>query len=279
MKIFSYILLGLFSAMLFSACDDEADAVYTEELVVDGWMYIGHPLEIRLTHTIPVDQAYYPDQVRVSGASVFITVNGQATYELTEAVSGVPGTYALPESVHVVTTGDRYELLVALDGDTLRAATSAVAPLEITEAVLINNANVVTDPAPDTLEYGGDELRLSWTPSDVNFGYAILTEAMDRDKYGESCDFGDENGPGTYLAIWTERYFETQNVPWLQFCYTGPTMFRVFSCDTAGWDYIESTFIGDVTLDPTSNVVGGKGVFCAVGCDTFQVMVTDTLVD
>ncbi|MCL4305048.1 DUF4249 family protein [bacterium] len=278
MKYSSYILLALFSTFLLSACDDEADVKYQEELVVDGFMYIGQRLEIRLSHTVPIDQAYYPDQVRVSGAEVYITVNQQSTYQLTEENSGVPGTYALPESVHVVTTGERYDLLVVREQDTLRAYSYAVAPIEITQAVLVDG-DLITDPAPDTLEYGGDELRLRWTTSDVNFGYAILIQAMDEGKYGKECDFGDDNGPGTYLSIWTTRYIETQDVPWIGLCYTGPTMFRIFSCDTAAWNFIATTIIGEPALNPISNVSGGRGVFCAVDCDTFHITVTDTLED
>lgn len=278
MKHFSYILLGLFSLFLFSACDDESTVEYSEELVVDGFMYVGQRLEIRLSHTVPVDQAYYPEEVVVSGADVFITVNSETLYQLTEDISGIPGTYAQPEEDHVVTTGNRYDLLIALDGDTLRAYSYAVGALEITESVLIRGESV-TDSTPDTLEYGGDELRLKWTTDTANFGYAVLMEALDEGKYGEACDFGDDNGPGTYLSNWTTRFTDGMDIPWVGLCYTGPTMFRIISCDTAAWNFIGSTFVGEPNLDPVSNVVGGRGVFCAVDCDTFQIMVTDTLED
>ncbi|MBL0062561.1 MAG: DUF4249 family protein [bacterium] len=93
MKYISYILLALFSTILFSACDDEAPIEYDEQIVVEGFMWIGHRLEINLTKTVPFGTAYYDDSVKVSGAHVFMTVDG-VMHELTEAVSGVAGTYA-----------------------------------------------------------------------------------------------------------------------------------------------------------------------------------------
>lgn len=278
MKYISYILLTMFSTILFSACDDEAPSVYEEKIVVDGFMWIGQRMEIRLTHTVPTTDPYYADSVKVTGANVFVTVDG-VSHALTEANSGEPGSYAAADSVQVVTTGKRYDLLVALDGDTLRAYSTAVAPIELTETVLVDVNGVITDSAPDTLEYGGDELRLSWTTDPENFGYAILTESLEEGKFGEECDFGDDNGPGTYLSIWSTRFINSQDIPWLNFCYTGPTQFRVFSCDSMWWNYVSTILIGDFRNDPVSNISGGLGVFCAVDCDTFQIMVTDTLED
>lgn len=278
-KYISYLLLGVFSLFLFAACDDEKTIEFEEELVVDGAMYFGQRLEVRLSHTIPFDQPYYPEEVRVTGANVWITVNNQDTYELTEGVSGVPGTYALPESVAVVTTGNRYDLLVVWNGDTTLAYSYAVGDIEITQSVLIDTNNVITDTAPDTLEYGGDQLRLSWTTDPTNFGYAIIIEALDEAKYGESCDMGDDNGPGTYLFQWTTRFINTQDLPWISLCYTGPTMIRIFACDSAWWNFATTMVIGDPGNSPVSNIANGYGVFCAIDCDTLQIAVTDTLED
>ncbi|MBK6909419.1 MAG: DUF4249 family protein [bacterium] len=279
MKYLSYILLAVFVGFVLTACDDEKQVDFEEALVVDGAMYVGQRLEVRLTHTIPFDQAYYPDEVRVTGADVWVTVNGTTAYALTEEVSGVPGTYALPDTVAVVTTGNRYDLLVVWEGDSSWAYTYATGPIELTEAVLINVNNEITDTAPDTLEYGGDQLRLTWTTDPANFGYALQIEAMDESKYGEDCDVGDDNGPGTYLFTWTTRFINSQDLPWISLCYDGPTMIRVFTCDTAYWNFASTTLIGDPNNDPVSNVENGFGVFCAIDCDTFQFMLTDTLED
>lgn len=278
MKYISYLLLAIFSTILFSACDDEAPKDYNELIVVDGFMWIGHRLEISLTHTVPFGTPYYDDSVKVTGADVFVTVDG-VTHHLTEAVSGEEGKYAVPDSVHLVATGKRYELLVILGDDTLRAQTTAVAPLAITQSALVNRDDEITDATPDTMEYGGDELRLVWNADPVNFGYAVMVESMEEGKYGESCDFGEDNGPGTYLSVWYTRFTDQIDVPWVTLCYTGPTQIRVFSCDTSWWNFVSNIFVGDMRNDPISNIDGGKGVFCAVGVDTFQISVTDTLED
>ncbi len=278
MKYISYILLALFSTILFSACDDEAPVEYEEQIVVDGFLWIGHRLEISLTKTVPFGTAYYEDSVKVGGAQVFVTVDG-VTHELTEAISGIEGTYAAPDSAHTVATGKRYDLLVTLDSDTLRAHTTAVAPLTITQSVLMNTNGDVTDSAPDTLEYGGDALHLKWTTDPLNFGYAILIESLEEGKYGEDCDFGDDNGPGTYLFVWSTRYIEEMDLPWLSLCYSGPTQIRVFSCDSSWWNFVSTILTGEIRNDPVSNIEGGRGVFCAVGVDTFQIAVTDSIED
>jgi hypothetical protein len=277
MKYISYLLLAMFSTMLLSACDDEAPTEYREQIAVDGFMWIGQRLEVRLTHSVEFGVAYYEDSVKVTGAEVLVTVDG-LTHALTEAVSGVTGTYAAPDSVHVVTTGKRYDLMIVKNGDTLRAHTTAVAPLTITQATLMSGEEVA-DPNPDTLEYGGNELRLRWTTSPVNFGYAVMVESLEEDKYGEACDYGDDNGPGNYLFIWSTRYIEQMDLPWITLCYTGPTRIRIFSCDTMWWNYVSTILVGELSNDPVSNIEGGKGVFCAVGCDTFEIAVTDTLED
>lgn len=278
MKYTPFILLALLSLMLFSACDDEAPSNFEEKIVVDGFMWVGQRMQISLTHTVRTTEPYYDDSVKVTGATVTVSVDG-VVYPLTEAESGVPGTYAAETTAPIVTTGERYELLVVSDGDTLSAQTTAAADIELTQTVLVDVNNNIPDPNPDTLEYGGDELRLSWTTSDANFGYAILSESLEDSKYGESCDFGDDNGPGTYLAIWSTRYIGSQDIPWIGLCYTGQTQFRVFSCDTAWWNSVSTTLVGDFSNDPLSNIENGKGVFCAIDCDTFQIMVTDTLED
>ncbi len=278
MKYFSYILLAAFAMFLLAACDDESASDFHEEIVVDGFMWVGQRMQISLTKVVPIGQAYYADSVQVTDADVTITVDGQ-TMALTEAHSGVPGTYAAHDSVQVVTTGKRYDLMIALDGDTLRAHSTAVAPLTLTQAALVDLGEEVTDPNPDTLEYGGDQLRLSWTTDPVNFGYAVIVEALDDAKYGESCDFGNDNGPGSYLFIWSTRFVSGIDLPWITLCYTGETRVRVFSCDTAWWNFVSTIFVGETRNDPVSNIQGGKGVFCAIGCDTFDIMVTDTLED
>jgi len=161
MKYLSYILLAVFAGFVLTACDDEKQVDFEEALVVDGAMYVGQRLEVRLTHTIPFDQAYYPDEVRVTGADVWVTVNGTTAYALTEEVSGVPGTYALPDTVAVVTTGNRYDLLVVWEGDSSWAYTYAMGPIELTEAVLININNKITNTTPNTLEYNNNQLQLT----------------------------------------------------------------------------------------------------------------------
>ncbi|MBK6766463.1 MAG: DUF4249 family protein [bacterium] len=278
MKLTSYLLLALCSAALFSACDDEAPSTYDEKVVVDGFMWIGQRMEIRLTHTVPVTEPYYADSVKVTGADVRVTVDG-STYSLTEANSGVPGIYAASEDAPLVTTGERYDLVVVASGDTLTAASYGAGAIDITEAALVDEGNSVVDLNPDTLEYGGNELRLTWTQDPTNFGYMIFMESLETSKYGESCDMGDDNGPGTYFTNWAVRYANAQNMPWIGLCYTGRMQFRVFSCDTVWWNYASSIIVGDLRNDPLTNIENGLGVFCAIDCDTFQVMVTDTLED
>lgn len=278
MKYISYTLLALFGALFFAACDDEAPNVYDERIVVEGFLWIGQRMEIRLTHTVPVTEPYYPDSVKVFGAEVQVSVDG-TTYLLTEANSGVPGAYAAPEDAPLVTTGKRYDMFVVANRDTLTAYSYAAGAIDITQAALVDDGRNVVELNPDTLEYGGNELQLTWTPNDANFGFMFFMESLETSKYGESCDMGDDNGPGTYFTNWAVRYSNEETMPWIGFCYTGMMQFRVFTCDTVWWNYAGSIVVGDLGNDPVTNVTNGKGVFCAIDCDTFEIMLTDTLED
>jgi hypothetical protein len=281
MKYLLSFVLAAVSAIFVISCDEEAPSPYVEQLVVDGFLYIGSPLQVKLSHTVEFDQAYYPDSVRVDSAEVCVVVDGH-TYALTEANSGIPGTYSAPADSHLVQSGKTYYLMIMNSGYPDLHATCVAAPdLHLTGAYRVTHdqSAEVLETNPDTIEYGSEFLQLDWNEDPSVFAYTFLIENLETEKYGEPCDMGDDNGPGSYVSLWTYRFGYSLVMPEINYCYTGRYQIRVFSCDYDGWNYFNTTVPQDFENRPVTNLSSGMGIFCAVGCDTFNFALTDTLED
>ena len=279
MKSTLSILTALAALFFMISCDDEAPSPYTEQIVVDGFLYVGSPLQVKLAHTVPFDQAYYPDSVRVTGAEVRVVVEGD-TFALTEENSGIPGTYSAPADSHLVQSGKTYYLMIMNSGYPDLTATCVAAPdLHLIGGYRVtrDNSDIIVETNPDTIEYGGDYLRLDWNEDPTVFAYALLIENLETEKYGEDCDIGDDNGPGSYVSLWTYRFGYSLEIGEVGYCYTGRYQIRVFSCDFDSWNYFNTTVPQDFENRPVTNLSSGMGIFCAVGCDTFSFALTDSM--
>ena len=275
MKHTKYILWFLFIALALVGCDSSEEDLFVEEIVVDGFLYIDHPLSINLTHTVPITQYYDPAEVRASGADVRITVDGHE-FHLIEQLPDRPGTYSLPADSHIVTTGKRYDLWLTKNGTVITATTVAAAALEIDFTNLVNSGPV----DPDTIEYGDTEFYFHWNEDPANFGYFIIMENLEPDWFQDDRKVGEDNGPSeTNLAAIPLRDTDEFMIPWVFLAYSGTYRVRVLSCGQALWDYVNTTMLGQAENYPVTNLSQGHGVFCAAGADTVYFELTDLIED
>jgi len=269
-------LLAVAAAWLFTGCDKSEEEDFVQQFVLEGYLMVGQPMSVHLSHTVPLGQLYDPAQVAVSGADVRIWAGGHE-FALPEDTAR-HGTYSLPADSHIVTTGEDYRIRVDVQGAVLTAATHNAAG-----SVAIDSCNLPVwrdSTNMDTLEYGDTEFFLHWNLDSRSDGYWIITENLEPDWFEEWREVSGNNGSTGYsFWYWTERGIDEFKVPWIILSYTGRHRVRVVSCDEACYNYAFTSFPGDPENQPQSNVQGGLGVFCAIDVDTAYFYLADNIED
>lgn len=262
MRYCFWILLITASVALIG-CDAENENDFVEEVVVEGTMYVGHPLQIDLSRTVPMDRYYDPDEVNISGADISIWADGRE-FHLIEELPEVPGRYSLPADSHIIESGVRYDLEVIVDSTIITATTVAAAPLRIQ---LCSLENFHDSTNADVVEYGGEYIFFVWDFNPVDFGYFILIENTEPN--WSNLEIDEENGSSnSNVSAWTMRDDSVFVIPWTLLNFKGTHRVRIYACEQALWDYSNTTFLGEPDNYPVTNLSSGKGVFCAVGADT-----------
>jgi len=258
---------AIIAVALFAGCDKSGKDVFTEELVLQGSMFVGHPLGVRVTHTIPIEQAYDPRAVGVSGASVNITADGHSfTLRELPADTGGAGYYALPADSHVVTPGVSYAIRVEALGHVLTAQTVAAGPVHL------------VGQRPDSALFGAGSLTYQWTPDSLSAGYDAIFEMTDADwnaTYHILASRNGDNGGPNERIVRVSRFVNSATIPWDDFDRWGDYRMRLLSCDQAAWNYFWTYRPGEINTQPISNVQGGIGVFSAGGADTAYFYLKD----
>ncbi len=260
---FAFILAVLGLGALLTGCDQSGKDVYEEEVVLQGTMYVGHPLSVRLTRTVPIEEAYDQSHVGVSGATVKITADEHefTLLEETNNPSGA-GFYSLPADSHLVTPGVHYSIRAEAEGRVLTAQTTAAGYIQD----LTQNQ--------DTVMYGSDPLVFRWTPDTLAFGYFAVVESLNPNwRDPQDADWASGNNGAAMadgnFSFWNIPWRDDSlAVPWIMICYTGQHVVRLFTCDKAYWDYTMTLRLGSAYNRPISNVQGGLGIFSAGDVDT-----------
>jgi hypothetical protein len=267
MKIKTIAVFSAFMALTIAACDSKPEDYFVEKIVVQGSMYTGQPMSIDLAKSIRWDDYYDTNAVRLSGADVRIQVDSAETYVLTEANSGVPGTYKADPNAPLVEKGSRYDLRVESEGRIATASTIAAAEFSFDWISLAHNDTSFQD----TVQFGVDSLGLYviWTQDSTDVAYAFLFENLEPDWFSEDHQASDNLGPATSpISAWALQNRSEFLVPWMALLTTGRYRFRMYSCDNALWNYFSTIMVNDPDNEPATNVEGGLGVFSAGGVDT-----------
>jgi hypothetical protein len=266
------LVLSALATLLVSGCDGKNEPDYREQFVLDGSLYVGHPLSVRLTHTVPIDRYYDRSQVGVYGADVRIWAGGREFVLPEDTVH--PGTYSLPADSPLVTPGTAYEFRAQIGDSVITARTdAAAAPLHIDSTNLAHWRDFTN---MDSIEYGDVPFFLRWNMDPLDDGYVILIENLEPDWFEDSRQVSGNNGsPTGNIWIWAQRNVGEMELGWIVLTCTGRYRIRVFSCDRPGYDYWATTWLGQPNNRPQSNVEGALGVFCAQGVDTAYFYLKD----
>jgi len=255
--------------ILVLGCESSGKDPYVEEVVLQGSMYVGQPLSVRITHTIPIEQAYDPHAVGVPGATVQIAANGRP-FNLVEQPSdtGGAGYFSLPADSHLVTPGVQYTIQVNALGHVLTAEMVAAGPIHI------------TGQNHDSVTYGLDTNNFSfaWTLDSLCAGYNAIIEMTDADwnaDYRILTGRNGDRGGGNERIFKVSRTADSLTIPWDDFDRWGDYRVRILSSDLAAWNYLYYYRPGSTNNQPISNVQGGLGVFSAGGADTAYFYVID----
>jgi hypothetical protein len=266
---YSAIVACIGLSLMVLGCENSGKDPYVEEVVLQGSMYVGHPLAVRITHTIPIQQAYDSREVGVSGASVQITANGRL-FNLIEQPSdtGGAGYFSLPADSHVVTPGVQYAIQVNALGRVLTAQMIAAGPIHITGQ---NHDSV-------TYKTVNGEFSFTWTPDSLCAGYDAIIEMTDADwnaDYRLLTGRNGDRGGGNERIARIGRDEDSLRIPWDGFDRWGDYRVRILSSDVAAWNYLWAYRPGEANIQLVSNVQGGLGLFCAGGADTAYFYVKD----
>jgi hypothetical protein len=266
------LLIGAFLAV--TGCDLNNESDYHEQIVLEGSLYIEHPLSVRFTRTVPIDRYYDNSQAGLSGADVRIWADGREFVLREDSLH--PGTYALPADSHLVTPGTTYEIRAQLGEQVITGRTdSAAAPLHIDSTNLPSWRDSVS---MDSIEYGDSEFYLHWNADPRNEGYVLIIENLEPDWFEDYRQVSGNNGmPSSNVWLWQQRNLGELRLPWIVLTSTGRYRLRVLSCDRPAFDYLMTSYLGYALNPPQSNVQGALGVFCAVGADTAYFYLKDDL--
>jgi hypothetical protein len=273
MKHLTYLMLFSLVIAAVIGCDSTGGSSYEEQIVLQGMMYVGYPLRIRLTHTLPLGTAYDARAVGVTGANVHVSTDS-VTYLLTEEASdgNGDGFYSLADSSISVIAGGHYSIRVEAGEHILDAETVGAGPTEI----LFQSA--------DTVEYGDNAhpLRMRWQTDSLASGYVAMIENLEPDWFEDYRAVSGNNGPDLLpWNLWVIPPTEDSlRLPWVALGFTGRHRLRLMTCDRNLWNYMWTYYPpGQSDVTPVSNIHGGLGIFAVGGVDTTYFMLTDTVND
>ncbi|MCB0275943.1 MAG: DUF4249 family protein [Calditrichaeota bacterium] len=172
---FRTLLLALTSILLLAGCDVGEDITYTEQYVVEGYLFATEPLSnIKLSRTVPFGTAYNFNDQAVNNAQVFVRLlDDNENVEREYAYQQVsPGVYRSPVQDPVL-PARTYALEIRIpDGKDTILRSRTVVP----------DSFSITRATADTIVYAGNQLELTiTTPSSPNNQnvYIFATESLD----------------------------------------------------------------------------------------------------
>jgi len=266
MRILTLLLTLSLVSLAYLGCEVHPQSEYHEQIVIQGQMTIGKSPIIRITHTVPITQTLFDDDIGVTGATVTMMADSMEVGMPEFVQAGRSGYYGDRFWYHVA-AGVHYKLHVEANGQVLTAETVAAGPLHITYR------------SDDTVAYGGDELLLRWRPDTLAAGYMVLIDNMEDECCRQPVNGNANTFVGGSASNWSVSNLEDSlRVPWIILHYYGMHQVIIYSCDRAMWDYSYSAVYGQVENYPVTNVHGGLGLFSAGGVDTtYFDLVPDTV--
>ena len=304
-------ILVLFGMMLLIGCAAERDrsTLFAPEeagiLVIDAHLIVNKPLpNLFVRETVAPGDIYSRELAGVTDAEVIITQNG--TEYLYRHSPDSLGYYLPPDQAPLVLPNATYALSVRSQGRVATATTVTPAPIDIREAVLLDDNTlqvirnfktykdgedvVFTDPE-NQVPYQLGLLEARFTPLLVD-GYHVSIESLDLDseRVLES-DLLEEDDYDELERFGSSPAFEAKDgnlrLPWFAVAFAGRHVIRIYAIDRNWFDLVRSVpqFLGDDgSLQPGGlagdgferplfHIDGGIGVFGSASMDSLGFVV------
>lgn len=268
------LLISLVLAVVLVGCEDPVPTDYEQEIVVEGFVFVGQPIEgIRVMKTLPISDTFRFVDAAIRDAQVRIIADG-VPLSVEYVPDSLGGTYRVADRSYRAVSGATYDIEVVALGKKLTASTVPPDTLSWVQA------------PKDTLQYPGrlfeltrnDSLDVSWTPVTGVSQYIVAVECMDTLGYGVYLDpqTADTNrrirdqdrfDTGTLIASERVRFgfslLARAPTVWSVFKWFGKQEIRVYAGDRAFEEWFRMVGFGrrssyDYRL---SNVKGGLGTW------------------
>jgi len=282
--VFKAVLFSVMASLLLLSCDPYTQDDFTEQMVVETFMTAGDPMaDIKLSRTLPFDQAYSFEAAALSGLQVLVILtqnDGSTDQQITYEESDRPGVYQALDPEATVLPGRTYRLEVREPGGEEAMLTA--------ETFVPGDFDLVTTNGDSFFYQGPEQFEPTFTigfyPGRQNY-YVASTLALDPDTFGLTPFYkgilDEDDDPDLFVrvssGIINEANYEvnedntiTLKLPWIAISYYGPNEVSFYSIDTNIYDYIRTLNIqagGGSTLSPGQienviwNVEGGIGIF------------------
>lgn len=277
--MFRIVSLGLLSAvavLLVVSCGDPVPTDYQEELVVEGFVFVGEPIrDIRVLRTLPITDTFRFVNASIRDALVRITADG-VPLDVEFVSDSLGGTYRVTDQQYRAVAGVTYAIEVTAVGKTITGSTTTPDTLAW-----------VKEPK-DTLQYPGrlfeltrnDSLEVAWTAVPGVGQYVVAVECIDTLGYGEylspmTTDSNrrlrdqDRFDDGTLIASERVRFgfsiLTRAPTVWSVFKWFGRQEIRVYAGDQAFQEWFRMVGFGRrSTYDyRLSNIKGGLGTWAS----------------
>lgn len=293
-----YLITFFTTLLLLSSCELYTQDEYQEYYVVESYLVANRVLpDVRLTHTIPLQEEYLIEKAGISDANISIhLLNEDNAVEKTYSYLNVPtNTNSLyrTSSDDIVLPGRKYQLLITFpdNSDTLTSTTLVPGDFQTVGTVIDSTVYQSTEQitiSTTQSEYPGRQSYFVFSlvaadPIEDNLTPFYRDQVTEQDEDIEDFEVNssgiinqdnyDINSDGTL----------TLRIPWLAVAFYGDNDIVANTIDDNLYDFIRSqevqTGSGPSTLPPGEiqniiyNVEGGIGIFGSLASDTNRVFI------
>ncbi|MBU3679946.1 MAG: DUF4249 family protein [Candidatus Kapabacteria bacterium] len=270
--------MALIVAILASGCEDPVPTDYKEEIMLEGLLLVGEPLQdVRILKTLPVTDTFSFERASLPDAKISVFADG-VSIPMEFIPDSRGGTYRAVDTSYRVKAATLYSVAVRANGATLTASTRTPA----TFAWITPPKTWIRFPQADSLLTAVDDsLLVTWSPVQGTELYIIGLTCLDTLGYGAYLDpptsdtnlrtvrpkpdFFDRSG--TLIA--NERTtlgatpFTTSQTVWGVFRWYGQHELRVYAPDGAflEWFYLVGGGRRSSYDYRLGNIRGGLGVW------------------
>lgn len=264
------ILLVACLTFSLAACEESASIEFDDVPVVEGYLYEGNPVEIKLSRKSSFDADLQLDPTDLDALSLSIKSGGKSYALLPQG----DGRYRSGNDGLEIQTGQTYELEFEFKGKVVSAETRVLAkPLGFSQDVKSMRIPQFTFPPSGSLNFP-DPVKFTWSNPDLSY-YLLVVENIETnpDPIVDFSSLGIE--PPSQLFRVEPTQNNTYEIGSQQFQYYGQHRIILYHINPEYALLYQDS--GDNSLNlksPPTNVKNGLGIFTAISSDTLYLNVT-----